>query len=451
MTKFELGQHAKALGFGKRLPDAVYIIKPSAAQVTEEFWNVICRAERAAQPSPEWNLLKIHSDQCALTFLSYPEFDSTPHPTLTESTKINLSTGSVTHTDYRNRPNPPILHRKETFLPPSDPRILAWSELTKTEVEAGLYRDTSKIGLKLHWESLLKSLRLSYQGHTLVQAQGAYDEQPAQDIARHRTAIKRYDLSKPAKTLLEKGILRKRDTFFDYGCGHGMDVEALTSLGYSAAGWDPAFRANAPKIASDVVNLGYVLNVIEEPQERIQAIVGAFSLTKRVLLISTFPVGKESSAHQVPYRDGYITKTKTFQKFFAPGELEGLIQRAVGVEPITLGLGVCIVFRDEVEAEAFEGSRNRRILDWSNISAQLRFTTPSQITRSKVNRYELNKQLLDDLWAVMLDLGRMPLPGEFDRLSDVRKAAGGLSRAAAIVSNQFGPELLERSRRGRYR
>ena len=45
------------------------------------------------------------------------------------------------------------------------------------------------------------------------------------DILRHRTAIKRYDLSKHVKLLLERGLFRKNETFFDYRCGRGMDVE----------------------------------------------------------------------------------------------------------------------------------------------------------------------------------------------------------------------------------
>jgi hypothetical protein len=81
---------------------------------------------------------------------------------------------------------------------------------------------------------------------------------------RHRTAIKRYDLSKPVKQLLERDLLRKGDPFFDFGCGHGMDVEALQQLGYQASGWDPAFRPNAPKTPAAAVILA-VLIVIEEP------------------------------------------------------------------------------------------------------------------------------------------------------------------------------------------
>src|SRR6201987_148699 len=51
----------------------------------------------------------------------------------------------------------------------------------------------------------------------------------------------------------------------------------------------------------------------------------AFSLTERLLAVSTMVTGRETQAHSRPYRDGFLTKTNTFQKFFAPGELEALI------------------------------------------------------------------------------------------------------------------------------
>ena len=72
-----------------------------------------------------------------------------------------------------------------------------------------------------------------------------------------------------------------------------MDVEALQNLGYQASGWDPAFRPNAPKSSAAVVNLGYVLNVIEEPAERIAALRDAYSLAERLLLVSTMVTARK--------------------------------------------------------------------------------------------------------------------------------------------------------------
>src|SRR5437867_13110514 len=110
------------LSFGKRLPGAVYVIRTDQLNMHPELCAAIRRAEIAARPPEAWNLLKLHTKESAITFLTYPDFDKVPHPGLAAATKINLNTGTVTRTDYYQRANPPILHRKETFLPQGDHR-----------------------------------------------------------------------------------------------------------------------------------------------------------------------------------------------------------------------------------------------------------------------------------------------------------------------------------------
>ena len=443
------------LSYGKRLPTAVYIHRPEDwGGFPPELAATVERAINAAHPDPGWNLLKLHTDQVAITFLTYPNFDASPHPALAEATKINLNTGAVVRTDYRKRANPPILHRKETFLPADDPRSSLFAQLTKQEEAAGLYRDPSRIGLRIQWQTLLKRLGLSYDGHNLVKQTDAVLPEPPQQqeatvVERHRTAIKRYDLSKPVKIALDRGVILKKHTVFDYGCGHGMDVEALSGLGFDADGWDPAFRPDAPKQKADVVNLGYVLNVIEEPAERIDALRGAFALANRALIVSTLVVGQETDAHSRPFRDGFITKASTFQKFYAPGELEDLIESTLQAEAITLSLGICIVFKDPDEAELFEASRSRRRIDWTEVSAQLKFSSPTSRERRQVDRYDLNRELLDSFWQCLLELGRAPEAGEFDRLMEVRRVGAGLNKAVALVIQKNGEQLWTVARKAR--
>jgi DNA phosphorothioation-associated putative methyltransferase len=442
------------LPFGKQLPEAVYIIRTDELKKYPDLYATIHRAEIAARPSEPWNLLKFHTEEFAITFLAYPDFDTDPHPALAASTKINLTTGTVTRTDYHQRANPPILHRKETCLPPGDHRAAGYAALTRREEEAGLYRDPSRIGLRIQWQALLKQLGLTYEGHTLISEReiltaSAPENRTMLDVARHRTAIKRYDLSKPVKQLLERGLLRKNDTFFDYGCGHGMDVEALQNLGYQAAGWDPVFRPDVSKANAAVVNLGYVLNVIEDPVERAAALREAYSLSDHVLLVSTMVSGQETEAHSRLYRDGFLTKTNTFQKFFAPGELENLIEHTLNKEATTLTLGVCLVFRNPEEAELFEAKRSRRRIDWTEIATHLKFSVPVARERQNVDRYELHKELFDQLWGVLLQLGRFPEPGEFDRLAEVKKAGGSAKRAVSLILSRHGEELWKLARKAR--
>jgi DNA phosphorothioation-associated putative methyltransferase len=154
--------------YGKKLPTAVYLMPTDPSLLPTKLLDTIRRAVVAARPDPAWNLLKLHTDELAISFLSYPKFDVDPHPALAEATKINLNTGTVVRTDYKVRSNPPILHRKETFLPPSDQRVDVFAGLTRQEEQEGLYRDVSRIGLRMNWQALLKRKRLTYDGHRLI-------------------------------------------------------------------------------------------------------------------------------------------------------------------------------------------------------------------------------------------------------------------------------------------
>ena len=97
----------------------------------------------------------------------------------------------------------------------------------------------------------------------------------------------------------------------------------------------------------------------------------------------------------------------------------------------------------------FEANRNRRRIDWTEISAQLRFSTPALRARRNVDRYDLNKELFDQFWQTLLELGRAPEPGEFDQLSEVKRAAGGINRALSLVVSHNGEQLWQMARKAR--
>lgn len=106
------------------------------------------------------------------------------------------------------------------------------------------------------------------------------------EIQRHKTAIRRGDFSRPVKCLLRDGLVGKDSTFFDYGCGRGEDIERLSVEGVTCSGWDPAFRPGLPVKDADIVNLGYVINVIEDPEERAATLRKAWSLCRHLLVAS---------------------------------------------------------------------------------------------------------------------------------------------------------------------
>jgi hypothetical protein len=57
-------------------------------------------------------------------------------------------------------------------------------------------------------------------------------------------------------------------------------------MGYSGNGWDPVHWPDAALEPAPVVNLGCVVNVIENPAERQQTLRRAWQLAERVLIVS---------------------------------------------------------------------------------------------------------------------------------------------------------------------
>jgi hypothetical protein len=290
MTLTEYQQYVAALAFGKRLPMAVYVYRGERASFGEGLDRLVAQVLAAFQVGPEFNVVKFRTDELKVSLLCYPRFFDDPHPALRHAITIDLVRGKARHADYGDNPNPPILHRKEAFLPSDHPQRRLFSELTEAEEAAGLYANTATIGFKLNWERLVVSKGLRYGGHRLLTAAAGESEPeltpPAPLVERHKTALVRYELSKPVRTLLEYGLIRPGVTFFDYGCGQGADMAGLRNLGYAADGWDPVHRPDPGKVAADVVNLGYVLNVIEDPGERLETIVEAFRHARRLLVVS---------------------------------------------------------------------------------------------------------------------------------------------------------------------
>jgi DNA phosphorothioation-associated putative methyltransferase len=140
-------------------------------------------------------------------------------------------------------------------------------------------------------------------------------------IQRHRTAIHRTGLSRPMRLALRDGIISDLEALLDYGCGHGDDIANLRNLGVSADGWDPAFRAESTPLPADIVNIGYVINVIEDSSARAEALQAAWALSRKVLVVSARLAIETKDEPLTPYADGGLTRTQTFQKYYAQAKL----------------------------------------------------------------------------------------------------------------------------------
>lgn len=153
---------------GKTSPSALYVHVDAEAHLPPLLrLYAACGAMVAGRP-PETTLLKLHHDRAGVSFLSYPRFDRDPHPAIDSSLTIDLPKLRGTWHDWSKQSNRPILHRKEEFLHPSDPRYQRFRRLTRSEERAGLYDDPQRIGRQMEWAEALKAQDVTLRGHRLV-------------------------------------------------------------------------------------------------------------------------------------------------------------------------------------------------------------------------------------------------------------------------------------------
>lgn len=246
-------------------------------------------------------------------------------------------------------------------------------------------------------------------------------------IQRHKTAIKRGDFSRPVKCLMRDGLLASGATFFDYGCGRGEDLELLTAEGFTCHGWDPAFRPEASQQEADVVNLGYVINVIEDVEERAATIRKAWALCRTVLAVSAQVLVGGRGKESVEFGDGVLTSVGTFQRFFEQSELKAYLESVLQVEPIPAGIGTYYLFKDETRRQQLLANRFRR-----------REIVPRR--RIAELRLEEMRLALEPMMEVIASLGRIPDPSEFPSANVIIEKFGSLKRANAAIQRITGTE-----------
>jgi DNA phosphorothioation-associated putative methyltransferase len=100
--------------------------------------------------------------------LTYPEFESDPHPSLTQAITVDLRNFDIGIRSYSHVANQPILHRKELFVGPDFPERAKFTRLTNQEERYGLFDDARTIGTRAGWDLALASKSVSLKGHRLV-------------------------------------------------------------------------------------------------------------------------------------------------------------------------------------------------------------------------------------------------------------------------------------------
>jgi DNA phosphorothioation-associated putative methyltransferase len=148
---------------------------------------------------------------------------------------------------------------------------------------------------------------------------------------------------------VEAGIIGPTDTYLDYGCGRGHDVQHLQKRGVQAFGWDPHWRPEPQPVEADIVACVFVLNVVEVIDERAEILHKAWELARKSLVVAA-RVDKPSYTG-VPYGDGVVTKRNTFQHFYTHTSLRAYIEQVLGVSPKSMGAGVYLLEKPDSVVE----------------------------------------------------------------------------------------------------
>lgn len=184
-------------------------------------------------------------------------------------------------------------------------------------------------------------------------------------VAREKTAIGRGDLSMPVRQALRDGLIKVETSLLDYGCGRGQDVARLRKMNLDAHGWDPHFAPDSPLLPKDIVLLNYVLNVIEDPAERREAVTKAWGLAKKAMVVSCRLQWERSAVRGTSIADGIVTSRNTFQHFFAPREIRDLVESVTESKCISPTPGVVYAFRRDEDRFAYLARGAIAEYDWT--------------------------------------------------------------------------------------
>ncbi|MEK0082651.1 DNA phosphorothioation-associated putative methyltransferase [Benzoatithermus flavus] len=430
---------------GKRVHGTLYLHQDALGTLGAEEQALVHEAGRLAGDFA-WNVVKLDPERPGrVGLLRYEPFDAVPFPALLDSAAVDVRAGRVVRRSFQRSANPPILHRKELLLPEGHPDRERYAALTRSLERLGLFAGASRIGFRQAWEARLAAAAMRIEGHRLVEVLTAPAAAPGDtQVERHRTAIARDRLSAPMQALARHGLLVPERTVLDYGCGQGDDVRALLAGGFTATGWDPHFAPDAPREPADIVNLGFVLNVIEEPAERVEALRSAFALARQCLSVAVMLAGKSDTTGLQPYRDGFLTRRGTFQRYFRQEEIKAFVEEMLGEEAIATGPGIFLVFRDKLFEQRFLLGRQSR---QPAAGLALKLRPPRERPSADERDLAALRPLLEGLWRRMLELGRPADANELDPelVEALHRAPGGLRRAERLCGTLFDPQALTRA------
>ena len=445
---------------GKRILDDLYVHTDYLYRILEDpSYRPLVQSALAAITKEDLvlcNVAKINLHQNRLSFLQYLNFEQDPFPTLNGSWVFDPSKQEFSIRSYSTSLNPPILHRKELLVGHDHPLREQWQRITNSAEALGLFSSGRPIGFRLNWLRLIADKGFRIVDDQLlplgneVELFDIGEFQESTGIHRHLTALSRSSLSAPMQLMISNGLITQSNEVFDYGCGRGDDIRGLTEIGLKCQGWDPHFAIENPIVHAEIVNLGFVVNVIEDPAERVEAIQRAFGLAKTALVVSVMLYSKDRPGK--PYLDGFLTSRNTFQKYFSQEEFKDYLEDILGNDAIMLGPGIALIFSDKEAEQRFLLGKHRssnvarRLLNARLVPRTPRVPREQRVRNPRVSKaereFEELRPTLELLWSQSLDLGRFPESFEVSNMREIQEKIT-FNRASRLIKTHFDLRLLQ--------
>lgn len=262
------------------------------------------------------------------------------------------------------------------------------------------------------------------------------------DSARERTAIGRGDLSMPVRQALLDEVVRPGLSVLDYGCGRGQDTARLRKMGVTADGWDPYFAPDVSLAERDVVLLTYVLNVIEDSEERRDVISKAWQLATRVMVVSCRLTWELSSVKGDESGDGIVSSRNTFQRFFTPSEIRKIVEEITRRRCVSPVPGVVYAFRQDEDRFAYLARGAITEFEWAASEDYVSAVAEVISFAEKRGRPPLFEEIPDHLLPLLGRISRRSLLDVINKGASADRVAEGLRRSTLDTLLYLGTSIF---------
>ena len=138
-------------------------ISGPALTLTTEAYEIA-----SLQPTKDFNVVKIAKGGTVVSLLSYAQFFEDAFPALEKAYTVNMVVKSFRERSFSSEQNPPILHKKELLLSPTDPHRPLFEKLTQLLEERSIRPNKPGLGFRRQWGECLTSMGVEVRSHRIV-------------------------------------------------------------------------------------------------------------------------------------------------------------------------------------------------------------------------------------------------------------------------------------------